>query len=312
MFNRRRFLKSGILASIGSLLFPNMVFADNSGEDSILDYKPNPDNWDSLQVNIAWIGHSTILINFYGTVILTDPALLDRIGIYIAGTSFGPSRLTPPALTVDEMPKPDIILLSHAHMDHMDYPTLKKITKKYPGQIDTITACLTKDVIEDLQWKSLKVMDWNDEYELNGIKFTALEVKHFGWRFPWEKDRSRGYMEDGRSYNAYFFEKNGTGILFGGDTTMTDKLDIIKNKNIDVALMPVGAYNPWKHAHCNPEEALQMAESIGAKYFIPMHCKTFQQSAEPFDEPIDWVRKSIGNYKINLGLDSIGQTFTLS
>lgn len=312
MFNRRKFLKNGILASIGSLLFPNMVFSETSDEDSILDYKPNPENWDSLRVNIAWIGHSTILINFYGTVILTDPALLDRIGIYIAGTSFGPSRLTPPALTIDEMPKPDIILLSHAHMDHMDYPTLKKITKKYPGQIDAITAYLTKDVIEDLQWKSLKVMDWNDEYEIHGIKFTALEVKHFGWRFPWEKDRSRGYMEDGRSYNAYYFEKSGTGILFGGDTTMTDKLDVIKEKNIDVALMPVGAYNPWKHAHCNPEEALQMAESIGAKYFIPMHCKTFQQSQEPFEEPIDWVRKSIGNYKINLGLDSIGQTFTLS
>ncbi len=63
--------------------------------------------------------------------------------------------------------------------------------------------------------------------EVKGIKFTALEVKHFGWRYPWEKDRSRGYMEDGRSYNAYLIEKNGKSILFGGDTTMTDKLNIL-------------------------------------------------------------------------------------
>ena len=76
--------------------------------------------------------------------------------------------------------------------------------------------------------------------------------------------------------------------------------------------MPVGAYNPWKHAHCNPDEALQMAESINAKYFIPMHCKTFKQGREPFEEPIDWLRESVKNYKIELGLDTIGQTFTLS
>ncbi len=76
--------------------------------------------------------------------------------------------------------------------------------------------------------------------------------------------------------------------------------------------MPVGAYNPWKHAHCNPEEALQMADAIGAKYFIPVHTKTFRQGTEPFEEPIDWLKKSVANYNIKLGLDQIGQTFTLS
>ena len=237
---------------------------------------------------------------------------MDRVGLYIAGTSFGPSRLTPPALSIDEIPKPDIILLSHAHMDHMDYPTLKKITNKFPKSISAITAHLTMDVINDLKWESLVSMDWKDETEVKGIRFNALEVKHFGWRFPWEKDRSRGYLEDGRSYNAYLIEKNGKSILFGGDTTMTDKLNILSDKNVDVAIMPVGAYNPWKHAHCNPEEALQMADATGAKYFIPVHTKTFRQGTEPFEEPIDWLKKSVTHYNIELGLDQIGQTFTLS
>jgi len=312
MLNRRKFLKKGILATAGSLLFPNFIYPKSLTNESILDYKPNPSYWKDDEINISWIGHSTVLINLYGTKILTDPVLLDRVGIYIAGTSFGPSRLTPPALTIDEIPKPDIVLLSHAHMDHMDYPTLKRLTKKYPNKIDAITAHLTKDVIRDLNWNSLTSLDWNDTVDLHKIKFTALEVKHFGWRFPWEKDRSRGYMKDGRSYNAYLLEKNQKTILFGGDTTMTDKFNDIANRNIDIALMPVGAYNPWKHAHCNPEEALQMADSIGAKYFIPIHCKTFKQGSEPFEEPINWLRKSIVNYNIEIGLDSIGQTFTLS
>ena len=311
MFNRRKFLKNGFFAVIGSLLFPKNMLSINNNE-TILDYKPNPSSWKDTEINIAWIGHSTILMNIYGKIILTDPVFLDRIGIYFAGTSFGPSRLTPPALSIDEIPKPDVVLLSHAHMDHMDYPTLKKLANKFPNELDAITAHLTKDVIGDLKWKSLTSIDWNEKLEMHGIKFTALEVEHFGWRFPWEKDRSRGYMDDGRSYNAYLIEKNSKKILFGGDTRMTDKLNVLSNKNIDVALMPIGAYNPWKHAHCNPEEALEMTDRIGAEYIFPMHTKTFKQGTEPFEEPIDWLKKSVENYNTNLAVDSIGQTFTIS
>lgn len=312
MLNRRKFIGRGFLAAFGSLLFPKLIFANNSETNSVLEYKPDINNWKNDEINIAWIGHATILINFYGTIILTDPVLLDRVGLYLIGSSFGPARLTPPALNIDEIPKPDIILFSHAHFDHMDYPTLKKLTNKFPYKIEAITAYLTKDVISDLKWKTLNELDWQENIEVQGFKFTALEVEHFGWRVPWEKDRSRGYMKDGRSYNAYLIEKNGKSILFGGDTRMTNKLKILSDKIIDVAIMPVGAYNPWTHAHCNPEEALTMANNIGAKYFIPIHCKTFKLGAEPFDEPIDWLKKSISKYDINLGIDSIGQTFTLS
>ncbi len=105
-------------------------------------------------------------------------------------------------------------------------------------------------------------------------------------------------------------EKNNKTILFGGDTKMTNKLNVLKDRIIDIAIMPIGAYNPWKKAHCNPEEALSMSKNIGAKYFIPIHCKTFKLGAEPFEEPIDWLRKSVANYNIKLAIDSIGQTFT--
>ncbi len=310
---RRKFIKKSLLAVGATILAPLFINSDSKAKPRFkLNYKPEPDKWNDSELTLAWIGHSTVLINFFGKRILTDPVLFERIGLYFFGGSIGPARVTPPALEIHEIPKPDIILLSHAHMDHMDYPTLKIFAEKYPNQIDVITAYLTKDVIVELPWKSLHVMDWNDELILQDIRFRANETKHFGWRFPWEKDRSRGYMKDGRSYNSYLMEYKNKKVLFGGDTTLTDKFQQLKSENIDVAIMPIGAYNPWKRNHCNPEEALQMANEINAKYFIPIHTKTFQQGVEPFNEPIDWMKRSAVNYNIKIGLDEIGQTFVLS
>lgn len=309
---RRKFLKNISIATTGTLLSPLFFQTDTEAKPLIkLNYKPEPHLWEDNTVTLSWIGHATVLINIHGKWILTDPVLFDNVGLYFLGNTIGPKRMTPPALEIDELPKPDIILLSHAHMDHMDYPTLKHFANKYPDQIDVVTAYLTKDVIEELPWKSISVMDWNDELKLQGIQFRALEVKHFGWRFPWEKDRSRGYMKDGRSFNAYVIDYGGSKVLFGGDTAMTDKYNAVKNENIDIAIMPIGAYNPWRRNHCNPEEALQMASEINAKYFIPIHTNTFKQGAEPFNEPIDWMKRIAGNFPIEIGLEEIGQTFTL-
>jgi len=308
--NRRKFIRNISLASAGLLFISEKLHAKQPPTSP--NFKPDPTNWKDNEINIAWIGHSTVLINFYGTIILTDPVLFDRVGVSIFGMTFGPSRFTHPALTVDEIPKPDIILLSHAHMDHMDYETLYTITNNFPNKIDCITAYNTADVIAELEWKSLKEIDWNEEIELQEIKFKALEVKHFGWRYPWEKDRSKGFMQDGRSFNAVTIEKNGKKILFGGDTAYHELFTSLKDEDIEVAIMPIGAYNPWKRNHCNPEEALIMAdEHIGAKHFIPIHTKTFKQGSEPIDEPLTWLNESISKYKINLALDDIGKTFTL-
>lgn len=311
---RRKFIKSGFLATLGSYLIPSFLLTSDTEASGIfpLNYKPDPSQWSDTEVTVTWIGHSTMLINFFGKWILTDPVLKERVGVYFLGTSIGPSRMTPPALTIDEIPKPDLILLSHAHMDHMDYPTLSDFAYRYPNQIDVVTAYLTQDVIDNLPWKSLHVMDWNDKLSSNEIDITALEVEHFGWRFPWEKDRSRGFIKDGRSYNAYLLKRNGKSILFGGDMRMHNKLEIIKNENVDIAFMPIGAYDPWLQSHCTPEQALEMTDSINAKYFIPMHTKTFQQGQEPFNEPIDRMLAAAPKFRPQIGIEEIGQTFRLN
>ena len=249
-------------------------------------------------------------MNLFGTIILTDPVLFGKIGLDFFGLTIGQSRYSVPALEIDQIPCPDIILLSHAHFDHMDYKTLDKFTKMYPGKINCITAFNTSDVISDLNWNSLRELDWNEECNLINVKLSAIEVKHFGWRYPFERDRSRGYFKNGRSYNAYLIEKNGKKVLFGGDTALTNKF--IPFCGIDIAIMPIGAYNPWRSNHCNPEEALKMAaDDLKAEVIIPIHCCTFRQGMEPIDEPLKWLNNSVKDYKISLGLNKIGETFTM-
>lgn len=314
--DRRKFLKSSAIAAAGSLILPPKIIRGMNTAPSVADMikpssTPKLEIWREDEINIAWIGHATVLINFFGKYILTDPVFFEAVGLYLDGYILGPKRASLPALMLEDIPKPDIVLLSHAHMDHMDYKTLKALTEKYPNQLDSIVAYNTKDVIEDLKWKSINVIDWDERISLNGINFKGIETQHFGWRYPGEKDRSGGHMKDGRSFNGFIMERHGKKVLFGGDTSFTDKFKKHRDEHVDVAIMPIGAYKPWRKYHCTPEEALVMAEyHLGAKYFIPIHTKTFD-SGEMIYEPLNWLARTSKNYKIKVGLWDIGETFTL-
>ncbi len=313
--NRRKFIKRGLGLTLTSVAAPSLILkgSDNLLKDKInyQVYKPNPSQWNDDEINITWIGHSTVLINIYGKIILTDPVLLNSIGFYMFGVTIGKTRATLPALEFDELPKPDIVLLSHSHMDHMDYKSLKELTEKFPNEISCVTAYNTKDIIDDFDWKTLRELDWGKTILFDELKIRAIEVNHDGFRLPGERDRADGHMLEGRSYNGYILESNDKKILFAGDTAFTDKFVQYKDENIDVAIMPIGGYIPHHHRHCDPEEALIMAsEHIGAKYFIPIHCNTFDGD-EGFHTPIDWMMNSADKYEIEIGLSEIGETLTI-
>jgi len=313
--NRRKFILRSAGLTLGGCLAPSLIAKNieyfSEGKLTYPNYKPSPTDWKEDDINIAWIGHSTVLINMFGTIILTDPVLFESVGIYVLGLTIGKIRATKPALEFDELPKPDLVLISHAHMDHMDYKSLKELTVKYPGKVDCITAYNTKDIIEDLNWRSLSELDWGEFVYNDELKITGIAVNHNGSRLPGEIDRADGHILNGRSYNGYILEKFKKKILFAGDTAYTEMFKQHRSKNIDIAIMPIGGYIPHNHRHCNPEESLIMAsEHLGAKYFIPIHCNTFDGD-EGFHTPIDWMMKSVVNYNIEIGLSEIGQTLTL-
>jgi len=266
--------------------------------------KPEPLHWNDAQLTAAWIGHATVLINFFGVKILTDPVLFPRIGIRLPGFTIGPKRLTAPALQFHELPRIDLILLSHAHFDHFDLRTLHRF------QADTrvITAPSTADLLRWTRFRDITELRWGETKTLNiasetkgSIAVAAFEVKHWG---------ARKQHDDYRGYNGYVMERNGRRILFGGDTAMTDSFAKLRYP-IDLAIMSIGAYNPWIHSHCTPEQAVEMAIASGARFMMPVHHQTFRLSFEPLREPIERFQAVLQSTPERIALRELGETFVL-
>jgi L-ascorbate metabolism protein UlaG (beta-lactamase superfamily) len=268
--------------------------------------KPEPLKWNDAQVKAAWIGHATVLINFFGIKILTDPVLFPHIGIRLPGFTIGPKRLTAPALQFHELPGIDLILLSHAHFDHFDLRTLNRFNKDTrvitaPNTADLLKWTRLRDITE-LRWGEAKVLNIARQTKGN-IAIRAFQVKHWGARM--QRDTYRGY-------NGYLIERNGRRIFFPGDTALTDTFaELHKYGPIDLAIMSIAAYNPWIRNHCTPEEAIEMANAAGAQFIMPVHHQTFRLSFEPLREPIERFEAVLSETPERIALREIGETFVL-
>ena len=268
--------------------------------------KPEPLKWNNAHITAAWIGHSTVLINFFGINILTDPVLFPRIGIRLPGFTIGPKRLTAPALQFHELPRIDLILLSHAHFDHFDLRTLHCFDK----DTSVITAPKTADLLRWTRLRDITELRWGERKILNtarqttgDIAVSAFQVKHWGART--QRDTHRGY-------NGYLMERNGRRILFAGDTAFTDTFAKLRKYGpIDLAIISIAAYNPWIRNHCTPEQAIEMANAAGAQFIMPVHHQTFRLSFEPLREPIERFQAALSETPERIALREIGETFVL-
>jgi L-ascorbate metabolism protein UlaG (beta-lactamase superfamily) len=250
---------------------------------------------------MAWLGHSTVLLNFYGLHILTDPALGSRVGISLGLGTAGPKRYIAPALGVKELPRIDLILLSHAHMDHMDLPTLNQLSPETP----VITAKETSDLVASTRLKHITELGWKERTTVRCVKgdllVEAIEVKHWGQRWPSERPRG---------YGGYVLHREGKALLFAGDTAHTQVFAEARSRGpFEVAIMPIGAYRPWIRNHCTPEQAFEMASWVKAKYLLPVHHKTFRLSDEPMNEPIERLQAAMEREPERLALRQVGETF---
>jgi L-ascorbate metabolism protein UlaG (beta-lactamase superfamily) len=264
---------------------------------------PEPSKWSNTRVTLAWLGHSTVLINFLGVAILTDPVLFPRIGIRLPGFTIGPKRLTAPALEFHQLPQIDVIILSHAHFDHLDLRTLRCFGRA----TRVITARATSDLLKGTRFSDVTELEWGQSRSLSNaageIKITAFPVKHWGART--QRDTYRGY-------NGYLIETRGRRIIFAGDTGMTESFAALRRHGaIDVAIMSIGAYNPWIQSHCTPEQAVQMANAAGARFIVPVHHQTFRLSFEPFHEPIERFQAALSKTSERIALREIGETFVV-
>ncbi len=267
-------------------------------------FKPAPELWNNNKITAAWLGHATVLINFQGLNIITDPVLFSRIGAQSALGTVGPIRRQACALKSSELPKIDLVLISHAHLDHLDFPSLRAL----PGKPFAVTAKNTGDLLADSDIHQFAELGWGERQNVqtaNGdVQVTAFEVRHWGAR--WRHDTQRGY-------NGYIVQRGDKKIIFGGDTAMSSGFKGIHSKGpFEFACMPIGAYNPYINSHCNPEQALQMANEAGAKYVLPMHHFTFRFGRELSHEPIERLQLALESEADRLGWHEAGQTFSLN
>ena len=265
--------------------------------------RPEPEKWSDAAVTLAWLGHATVLINFFGITILTDPTLFPRVGIRLPGFTIGPKRLIAPALGFDELPKIDIILLSHAHFDHFDLQTLRR----FDEHTRVISAAHTRDLLLWTRLRDITELHWNEQKSIETsagkIDILAFSVKHWGARK--QRDTYRGY-------NGYVLERNGRRILFAGDTALTNSFAKLRERGrIDLAIMSIAAYNPWIRSHCTPEQAIDMANAAGARFILPVHHQTFRLSFEPLREPIERFEAALHKSPERIALRQIGETFVL-
>jgi len=277
------------------------ILADATRRTLPAPAKPNPSAWSDNQLTLAWLGHSTVLINFFGIHILTDPVLGNRVGVSLGLGTVGPKRYIAPALQVKELPRLDVVLLSHAHMDHMDLATLRAGAR---GAF-TVSASATSDVLASVRLNQITELSWGGRTTFRNrqgeLEIEAVEVKHWGERWP--SSRTRGF-------NGYILRREGKAILFAGDTAYTPLLGALRSRGpFEAAIMPIGAYQPWIWNHCNPEQALEMANAAGAKHILPVHHQTFRLSNEPMSEPIERLQTALQREPERLALQRVGEIF---
>jgi L-ascorbate metabolism protein UlaG (beta-lactamase superfamily) len=261
-------------------------------------HRPEPANWPADRATVAWLGHATVLGNFFGTWFLTDPALEARIGLGRGFAKFGPRRLIAPALTPPELPRLDLLLLSHAHMDHTDLGTLRAL----PRNIHVVVQPGNRDLVR--RFDRVDELAWGERLAVDGIEIESVGVRHWGARMI--TDRHRGY-------GGYVLRKAGRTIVFAGDTAYTDTLaDAGRPGPVDLAILPIGAYDPWISNHASPEEAWRMAVAMHARHVLPIHHSTFRLSREPVGEPIARLVAAAGPAnRGRIALTEVGESWQL-
>lgn len=293
-------LGAGAMAYRAAPTFWRQYWRDLRRDVAPANRAPDWRRWGNRGVHAAWLGHSTVLLRINGYNVITDPVFSTRAGIHLGLMTLGVKRLIEPALALADLPKIDLILNSHAHMDHLDTPSMAELEGP---RTEVIMAHATSDIIRAGRYARVRELRWGESVQAGPLRITAIEVNHWGARL-----RSDTY----RGYNGYVIESTGDGptrrVLFAGDTANTDLFRGIRaSRPFELALMPIGAYNPWIRAHCTPEQAWRMAGEAGAERFFPMHHQTFPLGREPFREPIERLFAAAGNAAQRIVLQRVGE-----
>lgn len=244
---------------------------------------------DPRRMFVTWIGHATVLVQVDGLNILTDPVWSDRVGPW---GLIGPRRVRPPGIRFDDLPKIDLVLVSHDHYDHMDLATLRRL---WARDRPLIVTSLGNDMILRGVGVPAVARDWGgrvavspvrrlaDGSQAAGVEVIVERVHHWGSR--WGSDRNRAL------WSGFTVRLSGGNLFFAGDTGRGDGSwmdQAARDGPFRLALLPIGAFKPramMSGNHIGPLESVEAFERLRAAYAMAIHWGTFRLSEEGIEEP---------------------------
>jgi L-ascorbate metabolism protein UlaG (beta-lactamase superfamily) len=227
------------------------------------------------ELGITFIGHSSFLVQIAGRNLLIDPVFAKRLVILRRQREVG--------VYARDLPAIDAVLVTHAHMDHMNMPTLRRVarlTRKLRGKAPVIVVpegC--DDLVAGLGFSDVVTMRWWEERAVAGLAITMTPCKHWG---------ARMFSDSHRGFGGYVIAGAGHRVYHSGDTAYFPGFrEIGERLHPELALLPIGAYYPdtYRGVHTSPEEALRGFLDLGAELMVPMHFGTFPLGREPMEEP---------------------------
>jgi len=223
----------------------------------------------NVGLSVLWVGHATCIIQIGDKIFLTDPIFTETAGMIS-------KRRIEAGILPSSIDKLDYILISHIHFDHLSYGSLSMLPKSTVMLLPTGGAEYTPE----FGFSDYKEMNPWKTFESDGVRITAVPVKHFNGRYGFD-----GVWSNYNTFTGYVIEYKGRTVFFAGDTGYDpEKFKEIGRKfAIDVALIPIAPIEPhdfMKHVHADPEEALQIFEDVKAKIMIPIHHRTFVQGLD--------------------------------
>lgn len=247
------------------------------------------------ELRVTFVNHSTVLLQFDSLNVLTDPVYYERVSPFQFA---GPKRNRPPGIRFADLPKIDILLLSHNHWDHLDIGTVQKLCDR--DRPEVYCPLGVKAFLEAHKIGNVTEMDWGQSAQFNpGTTVHCVPAQHFSGRGLFDRNATlwAGYVLDSRvAGRLYFAGDSGYGPFFRQTGAQFGPLRL--------ALLPIGAYKPpWfmSPIHCSPAEAVRMHEDVRAEQSVAIHYGTFPLADDGEREPVDDLRKALGEAGIPAG-----------